>query len=260
MGKKAKSKGAKPKATSQPTKPATTTLTTGLHRADGPMTTTEAAATTLTTGQPRADDPKMSETQKVLQDFFKDDEDKLACERIARKQQHQLEQQAVAVIGDWLARKTTRSRSVPLPISRERAEAGYAIFTNWERSTTTAIEPLESTASVALPESSEDEDMDVAVASRKRARDDDESECPRKQAQTGCTPTPSPSDPGTPRDTTGTPIGSSPAPMAAELSDDSAGTTSVDRFRRACQRGKEPATQTSEETPAPAPRLRAPLS
>ncbi|KAL1470457.1 hypothetical protein MTO96_040417 [Rhipicephalus appendiculatus] len=220
-GKKAKSKGAKPNAASQPTKPATTTLTTGLHRADGPMTTTEAAATALTTGRPHADDPTMSETQKVLQDFFKDDEDKLACERIARKQHHQLEQQAVAVIGDWLTRKTTRSRSVPLPVSRELAEAQYAIHTEWERRNTTAIAPLESAASVALPESSEDDDMDVAVASRKRARDDDESECPRKQAQTGCTPTPSPSDPGTPRDTTATPIGSSPAPMAAELSDDS---------------------------------------
>ncbi|KAL1479392.1 hypothetical protein MTO96_051875 [Rhipicephalus appendiculatus] len=217
MGKKAKSKGAKPKAASQPTKPTTTTLTTGLHRVDGPMTTTEAAATTLTNGQPHADGSTMSETQKVLQDFFKDDEDKLACERIARKQQHHLEQQAVAVIGDWLARKTTRSRSVPLPVSRELAEAQYAILTEWERRNKTTIAPPESAASVALPESSEDEGMEVAVASRKRARDDDESECPRKQAQTGCTPTPSPSDPGTPRDTTATPIGSSPAPMAAEL-------------------------------------------
>ncbi|KAL1474355.1 hypothetical protein MTO96_038033 [Rhipicephalus appendiculatus] len=105
MGKKAKSKGAKPKAASQATKPATTTLTTGLHRADGLMTTTEAAATTLTTGEPHADGPTMSETQKVLQDFFKDDEDMLACERIARKQQHQLEQQAVDVIGHWWSRQ-----------------------------------------------------------------------------------------------------------------------------------------------------------
>ncbi|KAL1426874.1 hypothetical protein MTO96_000411 [Rhipicephalus appendiculatus] len=186
MGKKAKSKGAKPKAASQPTK---------------------SAATTLTPGQPRADGPTMSQTQEVLQDFFKDDEDKLASYgvRIAREQQkHQLEQQAIAVIGDWLVKTTTRSSSQPPPISRIIAIAN-ANLGGSEWATASANNTLENAASVALRASSEDEDMDVAVASRKRARDDDESECPRKQAQTGCAPTPSPSDPGTPRDTTGTP-------------------------------------------------------
>ncbi|KAL1460332.1 hypothetical protein MTO96_027555 [Rhipicephalus appendiculatus] len=154
MGKKAKSKGAKPNAASQPTKPATTTLTTGLHSADGPMTTTEAAATTLTTGRPHADDPTMSETQKVLQDFFKDDADMLACERIARKQQHQLEQQAVDVIGDWLVKTKKRSRSLTHTDHQAMADLHDSIL-YWERISAIPIEPLENAASVALPTSSD---------------------------------------------------------------------------------------------------------
>ncbi|KAL1473810.1 hypothetical protein MTO96_021787 [Rhipicephalus appendiculatus] len=131
MGKKAKSKGAKPKAASQPTKPATTTLTTGLHRADGPMTTTEAAATTLTNGQPHADGSTMSETQKVLQDFFKDDEDKLACERIARKQRHQL----------TVAQRSYRRPAIPAPLGTPRRHPLVPALRQWrQNSPTTARE------------------------------------------------------------------------------------------------------------------------
>ncbi|KAL1442829.1 hypothetical protein MTO96_030605 [Rhipicephalus appendiculatus] len=152
MGKKAKSKAAKPKATSQPTKSATSTLTTGQSRADG-----------LT----------MSQTQKVLQEFFNNDEDKLASygERLAREQQkHQLEEQAVAAIGDWLVRKaktTARSFSQPPLISQILVHA-ITNAADSEETTDSANTTHENAASVALPTSSEDEDMDVSVASRKR--------------------------------------------------------------------------------------------
>ncbi|KAL1445799.1 hypothetical protein MTO96_029001 [Rhipicephalus appendiculatus] len=113
----------------------------------------------------------MSETQKVLQDFFKDDEYMLACERIARKQQHQLEQQAVDVIGHWLVKTTKRSRSVP---------------------------HLNMSVIAEIKAQMEDAERRKAIDIKAIANA-----------------------------TTETPIGSSPAPMAAELSDDSAGTTSV---------------------------------